>query len=64
MEPYPDKQKCKLNLPFTESALVQRMTPYSVHAGDLAQLSSRELLPEEVDSISSQHDTLNNRRED
>lgn len=56
MKPCPDKQKRKLNLPFTESSLVECMTPYSAHADDLAQLSMHELLPEKKDSISSQHD--------
>lgn len=42
MKPCPDKQKRKLNLPLTESALVERMTPYSAHAEDLAQLSMHE----------------------
>lgn len=64
MKPCLSKQKRKLNLPFTENALVQCLTPYSAHTDDLAHLSSRELLPEEVDSISSQHDTHNKRRED
>lgn len=64
VEPYHDKQKRKLNLSFTESALVQHMTPYSAHTDDLAQLSSCELLPEEVDSISYQYGIHNNRRED
>lgn len=64
MELYPDKQKCKLTLPFTESALVQRMTPCSAHADDLAQLSTHELVPEEIDSIAFQHEMNSHRRQD
>ncbi|CEP34046.1 Putative uncharacterized protein [Halomonas sp. R57-5] len=63
MKPYPDKLMRKLNLPHTESALVQRMTPCSAHADDLAQLSTNELVPEKNDSISSLHDMHHHRRE-
>ncbi|MGP9570952.1 hypothetical protein ACT3RX_15720 [Halomonas sp. AOP42-E1-40] len=64
MKSAPGKQKRKLNLPVTESALVERMTPYSAHADDLAQLCTHELVPEEIGSTSSQHEIHNNRRED
>lgn len=64
MELYPDKQKRKLTLPFTESTLVQGMTSYNAHADDLAQLSMHELDREKMDSISSQYDMHSHRRED
>ena len=64
MKPYPDKQLHKLNLPFTESALVERMTPYNAHVDDLARLSMHELVVEKNDSISSQRDMHSHRRED
>ncbi|MGP8289242.1 hypothetical protein ACT3OH_03100 [Vreelandella zhanjiangensis] len=63
MKSAPGKQKRKLNLPVTEAALVERMTPYSAHADDLAQLSTHELVPEEIDSISSQYEVHDNWRE-
>lgn len=64
MELYPDKQKRKLTLPFTEVALIQGMTSYSAHADDLAQLSMHELDREKIDSISSLQDMHRHRRND